>query len=122
MGYHCLPALHLYWSTDSQVNIFFVTNCMTRHRFTEIQRKMHFNNKEEELLCTDPYRDKTCKVFSLFNHMNHAFSKPMIPEEYQSTDEIMIKCKGPNIMKQYLKKKDKREVQDVGQSWFNQWL
>ena len=37
--------------------------------------------------------------------MNHAFSEPMIPEEYQSIDERMIKFKGPNIMKQYLKQK-----------------
>ena len=37
--------------------------------------------------------------------MNHALSKPMIPEEYQSIDERMIRFKGPNIMKQYLKQK-----------------
>ena len=29
MEYHCLPAFHLYWSTDSQFNVPFVANCMT---------------------------------------------------------------------------------------------
>ena len=71
----------------------------------EIQKNMYFNNKEEELLCTDPHQDKACKVCSLFNYMNHAFFKPTIAEEYQSIDGRMIKFKSPNIMKQYLKQK-----------------
>ena len=105
MTYHRLPALHLYWSTHSEFNIPFLANCMTRDQFMKIRRNMHFNSKEEELLRTDLHRNKACKVCSLLNRMNHAFSKPMIPEEYQSIDKRMIKFKGPNIMKQYLKQK-----------------
>ena len=37
--------------------------------------------------------------------MNHAFSKPMNLEKYQSIDEKVIKFKNPNVMKQYLKQK-----------------
>ena len=35
---------------------------MTCDQFMEIRKNMHFNNKEEELLRTDPHRDKACKV------------------------------------------------------------
>ena len=50
IGYHRLPALHLYWSTNSQFNVPFVANCMSRDRFMGIQRNMHLNFKKEELL------------------------------------------------------------------------
>ena len=78
---------------------------MTCDQFMEIRRNTHFNNKVKKLLRTDPHQDKACKFRSLLNYMNHAFSKPMIPEEYQSINERMIKFKGPNIMKQCLKEK-----------------
>ena len=36
MRYHRLPALHLYWSSNSQFNVPFVAYCMIRDRFMEI--------------------------------------------------------------------------------------
>ena len=64
IGHHRLPALHQYWSTMIYNLMFlFVANCMTRNRFMEIRRNIHFNSKREELLRTDPHRDKACSFF-----------------------------------------------------------
>ena len=105
MGYHRLPSVGHYWSTEPDLAVSFISNIMPRDRFKTIRKQIHFNNKELEKARGEEGHDRLCKVRPLLNHVNEAFQSALSPEEYQSIDERMIKFKGPNILKQYVKSK-----------------
>ena len=44
MGYHQLPSLRDYWSTDPDLAVPFIANIMPRKRFEELRAYVHFNN------------------------------------------------------------------------------
>lgn len=104
-GYHVLPSLRDYWSTDPDLGVAFISKIMTRNRFAKIRSLIRFNNKATELPITDPNRDRACKVRPVFEHLNKAFQNAMAAEKQQSIDERMIKFKGHNVMKQYIRSK-----------------
>jgi Transposase IS4 len=84
MGYHVLPSLDDYWSNEADICVPFVSECMPRARFREIRNNLHFSDNA---------------------HFNEAFAKSMENTECQSIDENMVKFKGRNAMKQYMKNK-----------------
>ncbi|GBP93434.1 PiggyBac transposable element-derived protein 2 [Eumeta japonica] len=47
MGYHVLPSLRDYWSTEPDMGVPFISNVMPRARFEEIRRNLHFCNNDE---------------------------------------------------------------------------
>ena len=99
MGMHRLPAMRDYWSCDSELGVPFVTNIMTVGRFEFIRKLLHFNNDEKENC------DRAHKLRPVIDHFNSAFLKAVGPSKHQSIDEHMVKYKGHNIMKQYIKNK-----------------
>ena len=44
MGYHQLPSLRDYWSTDPDLAVPFIANIMPCKRFEELRAYVHFNN------------------------------------------------------------------------------
>ena len=46
MGYHVLPSMRDYWSSDLDLSVPFIANVMPRKRFKEIRSLLHFNNNE----------------------------------------------------------------------------
>ena len=116
MGYHVVPSLKDYWSTEPDLQVPFIANVMPRKRFEMIRGALHFSNNEEMLPRTDPDFDRAFKVRPLLTHFNRCFQKARNSSILQSVDEHMIKFKGHNVMKQYIKNKPiKVGFQDVVQ-------
>lgn len=105
MGYHVLPSIRDYWSTQPDLQVPFVSNTMTRTRFETIRSALHFANNENMLPKTDPQFDRAFKVRPLIEHFNRCFQAARNASKQQSIDEHMIKFKGQNIMKQYIRNK-----------------
>lgn len=78
---------------------------MPRTRFELILSALHFANNEEMLERSDPMYDRAFKVRPLINHFNQCFQAAREPSKQQSIDEHMIRFKGHNSMKQYIKSK-----------------
>ncbi|XP_064469811.1 piggyBac transposable element-derived protein 4-like [Ornithodoros turicata] len=100
-----LPALMNYSSTLPNLGVPYVYNVMPLHRFEQIRGALHFANNECQPGRRDPEFDRAYKVRPLITHCNEAFQAVLAPTKLQSIDEHMIKFKGHNIMKQYLKNK-----------------
>ena len=108
MGYHVLPYLTDYWSNEADICVPFVSGCMPRDRFLEIRRNLHFADNSTDLPRDNSDRDRAFKIRQIINHFNDSFANAMENTEHQSVDEHMndmIKFKGRNAMKQYMKNK-----------------
>ena len=105
MGYHKLPSLRDYWSSDPDMRVSYVANVMPLARFEKIRSFLHFSNNEEQLPRKDPNYDRGFKVRALFDHLNASFQNAISPAECQSIDERIIKFKGHHFIKQYIKSK-----------------
>lgn len=105
MSIHRLPETRLYWSTLPIYSVPLVSNAMTRLRFEEIRSNLHFANNDGQPTRDDPSYDRAYKIRPVLNHFNVAFGNAMSESKCQSIDEHMVKFKGRNIMKQYMKDK-----------------
>ena len=105
MGYHVLPSIRDCWSTQLDLQVPFVANTMPRARFETIHLALHFSDNEETLPRNDPQFDRAFKVRPLISHFNRCFQAARNASKQQSIDEHMIKFKGHNIMKQYIRNK-----------------
>lgn len=107
-GFHELPSTRHYWSTDPKFGVDFVHNIMTLKRFESIKRCLHFNDN-----ITCPKReseefDRAYKIRPVLDHFNKAFQAARKEDVCQSIDERIVKFKGHNIMRQYVKGKPVR--------------
>lgn len=105
MGYHSLPTIRSYWSTDPDMGVPYIAQVMTLHRFEEIRRNLHFNDNNLHVPRTEPTHDRAFKIRPVFVHFNASFKETMNNTVHQSIDEHMVKFKGHNIMRQYVKSK-----------------
>ncbi|XP_050338925.1 piggyBac transposable element-derived protein 4-like [Bactrocera neohumeralis] len=105
MGYHILPSLRDYWSTEPDMAVQFISNVMPRARFEDIRRNLHFCNNEAVRDTTSSNYDRAYKVRPIIEHFNVSFQNALNNTVKQSIDEHMIKFKGHNVMKQYIKNK-----------------
>ena len=105
MGYHKLPCIRDYWSSDPDLNVSYIANIMPLKRFEELHAYVHFNDNSTVKPKSDPEYDRAYKVRPVLHHFNECFLKAMSPTMYQSIDEHMIKFKGHNILRQYVKGK-----------------
>lgn len=101
MSYHVLPTIRNYWSTEEDMGVPFIANIMPRTRFEQIRQNLHFCNND----CQSKEIDRAFKVRPVMNHFNDCFQNVMNNSKRQSIDEHMIKFKGHNVMKQYIKNK-----------------
>ena len=98
MEYHIVPTLHDYWSQDPGLGIAVVANVMSRDRFLEERRALHFVNYDK----LHDEQDNAWKVRPIINHFNSSFIQAMLPSSHEEVDEHMIKFKGHHTMKQYM--------------------
>lgn len=101
MSYHVLPTLRNYWSTDEDMGVPFISNVMPRTRFEQIRQNLHFSDNNNHSQSSD----RAYKIRPVMQHFNLCFQAAMNNSLRQSIDEHMIKFKGHNIMKQYIKNK-----------------
>ena len=105
MGYHVLPSLRDYWSTDPDLGVPYIANVMCLKRFEEIRRYLHFNDNAQMTDRSDPNHDRAFKLRPVLKHFNECFLAAMQPTKCEAIDEHMIRFKGHNIMRQYVKGK-----------------
>ena len=105
MTIHKLPDIRLYWSTLPIYHVGFIANVMPRKRFEMIRSMLHFANNNTQVSRDDPTYDRAFKIRPIINHINVAFDKALSNTKTQSIDEHMVKFKGKNSMKQYMKDK-----------------
>ena len=105
MGYHVLPSLRDYWSTQPDLQVPFISNIMPRARFEKIRSALHFSDNSKILPRDDPEYDRAHKIRPLINHFNKYFQDAREPSQCEAVDEHMIKFKGHSGMKQYIKNK-----------------
>ncbi|XP_047122926.1 piggyBac transposable element-derived protein 4-like [Hydra vulgaris] len=61
MGYHVLPSIRDYWSSQPDLQVPFVSNTMPRLRFETIRSALHFANNDEMLPRSHPQCDRAFK-------------------------------------------------------------
>lgn len=102
---HILPTTRHYWSTQPIFSVPFISNVMSRNRFEEIRSNLHFSNNLNQPSRDSQNYDRAFKIRPILNYINEAFAKAINSSRKQSIDEHMVKFKGHNIIKQYMKDK-----------------
>ena len=93
----------MYWSNNNKhwlVGSSF-GEVMTRTRFTQIKRYLHFSDDTQ----IANQNDKLFKVRLILDNLRKSFQEEYIPHREVSVDEAMIPFKGQLGMKQYMKDK-----------------
>lgn len=103
-GYHELPSERAYWSLDEDLGVPLIANCMSRNRFLEIKRNLHF--VDDGLI--DGSTDKMIKLRSLCDLIQRNSSQWGVFHESLSVDESMIKYFGRHPSKQFIQGKPVR--------------
>ena len=101
MGINHLPALADYWKMDPTYHYGPVADRITRDRFLEISRYLHFADNSTLLHRSDPEYDKLGKVRPVIRILSEQFLK----NYNELRENSMITFKGRSSMKQYLPKK-----------------
>ena len=102
MGINHLPALDDYWSTDPALHYSAVADRITRDRFREITRYLHFVDNASLTPRGSPGYDRLGKVRPVINHLSSRFSDLYDPHQEVAVDEAMIKFTGRSTLKQYM--------------------
>ena len=80
---------------------------MSRNRFKELKKNLHFVNNETVPQRDDPAKDKLFKICPLFEMLRQNCLK-VPPEENNSVDEQIIPFKGRSSLRRYLPKKPEK--------------
>ncbi|XP_050551667.1 piggyBac transposable element-derived protein 4-like [Spodoptera frugiperda] len=105
MGYHVLPTIRSYWSTEPDMGVPYIARVMPLSRFEEIRRNLHFCDNASQPSPTSSLFDRAYKIRLVMNHFNSSFQSAMNNTKTQAIDEHMVKFKGHNIMRQYMQNK-----------------
>ncbi|XP_047000506.1 piggyBac transposable element-derived protein 2-like [Schistocerca americana] len=101
MEYYILSTFRSYWATEPDLGVPYIAQIMPLHRFEEIRKYLHFSNNADQSI----KEDRTYKVRPVITHLNKTFQESVSATRAQSVDEHMIRFKGHNIMRQYVKNK-----------------
>ena len=105
MGIIRLPSLYDYWKKDPYYHYGPIANRISRDRFMEIGRYLHFvDNSTLAPPGSDEY-DRLGKVRPVLEQLSKQFTALYNPSRDCSIDEAMIPFKGRSSMKQYIPKK-----------------
>ena len=105
MGIVKLPSISDYWKRNEIFHYEPIASRITRDRFFEIQRYLHFaDNSNLADPGTDDY-DRLGKIRPVIQMVNNELLTVYHPHKEVSIDEAMIPFKGRSSMKQYMPKK-----------------
>jgi len=105
MGINSLPSLHDYWKKDSTYHYAPVADRISRDRFTEISRYLHFVDNSTLAPRTTQEYDRLGKIRPVLEYLQSRFSAIYNPGQDLAVDEAMIKFQGRSSIKQYMPKK-----------------
>ena len=101
MGINQLPEIRDYWSTDDKLHNNFIASRITRDRFEEISRYLHFTDNTTLPARDEPGYHRLQKVLPIIDHLRQRFLEAYRPNVQNSIDEAMIPFKGTNIYNMY---------------------
>jgi hypothetical protein len=93
MGNVKFPKINDYWRTDILCKNEIFLMCMSRNRFLQILRGLHFADQEHP-------EDRLCKVRPLLDYFNQKVEELYEPNRYVSIDKSMILWRGKLIFRQ----------------------
>lgn len=99
-GYHILPQEKMYWENAPDTGTLLVSKSMSRKRYYEIKKYLHFNDN----LRLDR-NDRYFKVRPLYNLLNEGLQQFGVFSEFLSIDERMVRYFGKHGCKMYIKGK-----------------
>lgn len=99
-GYHILPREKMYWENAPDTGTTLVSNAMSRKRYSDIKRYIHFNDNSS----INP-QDRYYKVRPLLDEINIALKQFGIFSENLTIDERMVRYFGRHGCKMYMKNK-----------------
>ncbi|XP_054722415.1 piggyBac transposable element-derived protein 4-like [Uloborus diversus] len=83
-----------YWSKDELIETPIFGKSMSRDRYLQILKFLHFANNENSPDRNDPNYDRLWKIREVFDHINLYFRSLYDPTEELSIDEVIVKFKG----------------------------
>ena len=102
MGIVRLPALDDYWKVDPFLHFPPITGRISRQRFRDISRYLHFVDNTLLATCGQPGYDKLGKVRPVIDHCSKVFLDSYKPHCECAVDEAMIRCECRTSLKQYM--------------------
>ena len=102
MGVVKLPDLYDYWSSSEVLHCFPVASRITRKRFLELRRYLHFVDNDALPVRGEEGYDRLGKVRPIIEALRHSFLAAYSPHRECAIDEAMVKYKGRSSLKQYL--------------------
>ena len=102
MSINSLPSLKDYWKRDPTFHYAPIADRITRDRFLEISRYLHFVDNDNLQPRGSPSYDRLGKVRPLLDHFTEKFRDMNHPHKEVAVDEAMIKFTGRSSVKQYM--------------------
>ena len=102
MGIVRLPRIEDYWKKDAIYHYTPVANRISRERFRELHKFLHFVNNSSLAPPGTPGYDKLGKLRPIISMIGEQFATVCDPGKEVSIDEAMIPFKGRSSLKQYL--------------------
>lgn len=102
MGINHLPAMDDYWRREPTLHYAPVADWISRDRFRELSRYLHFVDNDTLVPCGSPGYDRLGKVHPIIDHVSQRFAELYQPHRDLAVDEAMIKFQGRSSLKQYM--------------------
>ena len=99
-GYHTLPQMSNYWSTQPDLGVPAVYNVITRNRFTEIKKYLHLADNQHLQA-----GDKLSKVSHMYKFVSNQLIQFGVFSELLSIDESMVPYYGRHGCKMFIRGK-----------------
>ncbi len=105
MGINTLPSIEDYWKKNPVYHYAPIADRISRERFREISRYLHFTDNTTLAPRASPQYDRLGKIRPVLEYLELRFSDVFTPGKDLAVDEAMIKFQGKSSMKQYIPKK-----------------
>ncbi|XP_008181184.1 piggyBac transposable element-derived protein 4-like [Acyrthosiphon pisum] len=89
MGYHSLPSIRFYWSTDQNFYCERIAKIMPVKRFLKLLRYLHLNNNLNMPQRDSLNFDKLYKIHPLISHLQDKYLSIFKPSRHVAVDESM---------------------------------
>ena len=99
VGINHLPAIDDYWSRDLHLRYGPIADKISRQRFRDISRYLHFVDNDHLAPRGDPSYDRLGKVRPLIEHLSERFEDVYKPTQNVAVDEAMIRFQGRSSLK-----------------------
>ena len=101
MGITKLPAIDDYWKKDPLLHYDPIASRITRERFRDIRRYLHFVDNTTLPTSGSAGRDRLAKIRPLITDITTKCQQLYNPHQDVAVDEAMIKFQGRSTLKQY---------------------